>query len=125
VKKHGGPVIGLVMDEEAIPKTSEGRLRIAEKILTWAVERGISEEEVIIDPLALSAGADQQAVLTILETIRLIARELGVNVTLEASNVSFGVPGREDVNDIILITNLLLERDESAMLDIACYTQGS
>jgi 5-methyltetrahydrofolate--homocysteine methyltransferase len=137
VKQYGVAVIGLTMDEGGIPKTPSARLRIVEKILTQAVKHGIPQEDVIIDPLALSVGADQEAALITLESIRSIAGALGVNMTLGASNVSFGLPEREAVNDIflalaitagvtcpmvnpkrarraILVTDLLLGRDEFA-----------
>lgn len=146
-KEHGAAVIGLAMDEEGIPRTPQGRLVIAEKIVNRAVKQGIAAEDVIIDPLALSVGADQQAVLVTLETIRLISKELEVNMTVGGSNVSFGLPGREDVSSVflalaiaagvtcpianprrarraILIADLLLGRDEFGSRYIAHYRES-
>ncbi len=101
VKKYGGVVIGLTMDEEGIPKTAEGRVRIAEKILRRAEEYGIGREDVVMDALtlAISAGADARVTL---EAARRIKEELGVRTILGISNVSFGLPGREQLNAAFL-----------------------
>jgi 5-methyltetrahydrofolate--homocysteine methyltransferase len=148
VKEYGAALIGLTMDEGGIPNTPVERLGIAERILAQAVKHGIPEEDVIIDPLALSVGADQGAAVVTLESIRLISSSLGVNMTLGASNVSFGLPERHGVNDIflalaiaagvtcpladpkrarrvILVTDLLLGRDEFATRYISyCRQHG-
>jgi len=148
VKDHGAALIGLTMDEGGIPDTPEERLSIAERILAEAVNLGIPEQDVVIDPLALSVGADQGAAAVTLESIRLIATSLGVNMTLGAKNVYFGLPERQGVNDIflalaiaagvtcpladpkrarrvIVVTDLLLGRDEFATRYISyCRQQG-
>jgi 5-methyltetrahydrofolate--homocysteine methyltransferase len=97
-KQFGAAVIGLCMDEKGIPAASEGRMAIAEKILDRAAKHGIPMEDVILDPLAMTMGANSKAGLVTLQTIELIVREWGVNVTLGASNISFGLPDRKLVN---------------------------
>lgn len=98
VKEYGCAVIGLCMDEEGIPKEAPRRLEIARKILTTAEAYGISPEDVIIDPLAMTVGADHTAGVVTLEAIRLIRMKLGVNITLGGSNISFGLPERSLIN---------------------------
>jgi 5-methyltetrahydrofolate--homocysteine methyltransferase len=98
VAKHGAAVIGLANDETGIPETPQQRLEIATKIVSVAGDHGIGPEDVIIDPLAMTVGADTEAVTTTLETIRLIRDNLGVNMCLGASNVSFGLPERHVLN---------------------------
>jgi 5-methyltetrahydrofolate--homocysteine methyltransferase len=98
VAKHGAAVIGLANDETGIPETPEQRLEIATKIVRVAGEHGIPPEDVVIDPLAMTVGADTEAVTTTLRTISLIRDELGVNMCLGASNVSFGLPDRHALN---------------------------
>jgi 5-methyltetrahydrofolate--homocysteine methyltransferase len=102
VARHGAAVIGLANDETGIPETPEERLINARKIVTVAGEHGISAHDVIIDPLAMTVGADTEAVTTTLATIRLIRDELGVNMCLGASNVSFGLPQRHVLNAAFL-----------------------
>jgi 5-methyltetrahydrofolate--homocysteine methyltransferase len=98
VAKHGAAVIGLANDETGIPATPEERLKHARKIVSVAGDYGIAPEDVIIDPLAMTVGADTEAVTTTLATISLIRDELGVNMCLGASNVSFGLPERHALN---------------------------
>jgi 5-methyltetrahydrofolate--homocysteine methyltransferase len=102
VARHGAAVIGLANDETGIPETPQQRLEIATKIVTAAGDHGIPPKDVIIDPLAMTVGADTEAVTTTLETIRLIRAELGVNMSLGASNVSFGLPRRHALNAAFL-----------------------
>jgi 5-methyltetrahydrofolate--homocysteine methyltransferase len=97
-KEFGAAIIGLTMDENGIIHDPEKRLTIAEKILERAVKTGIKEEDVIIDPLAMAVSADSKACIVTLETIRLVHQKLGLNITMGASNISFGLPGREDLN---------------------------
>jgi 5-methyltetrahydrofolate--homocysteine methyltransferase len=94
VARHGAAVIGLANDETGIPETPQQRLDIARKIVSAAGDHGIPPEDVVIDPLAMTVGADTEAVKVTLEAIRLIRQELGVNMCLGASNVSFGLPQR-------------------------------
>jgi len=98
VARHGAAVIGLANDETGIPVTPEERLKHARKIVDVAGEYGIAPEDVVIDPLAMTVGADTEAVTTTLRTISLIRDELGVNMCLGASNVSFGLPRRHALN---------------------------
>jgi 5-methyltetrahydrofolate--homocysteine methyltransferase len=98
VARHGAAVIGLANDETGIPATPEERLKHARKIVRVAGDYGIAPEDVVIDPLAMTVGADTEAVTTTLATISLIRAELGVNMCLGASNVSFGLPRRHDLN---------------------------
>src|ERR671917_1183775 len=98
VAKHGAAVIGLANDETGIPETAQQRLEIAAKIVSAAGDHGIPPEDVVIDPLAMTVGADTEAVTTTLEAIRMIRDELGVNMCLGASNVSFGLPRRHELN---------------------------
>ncbi len=97
VKKYGGVVIGLTLDEEGIPSTAEGRIAIAQRILDSAARYGISSHRIIIDPLALTVSADQSAATVTLETIRILHAK-GIRTSLGLSNVSFGLPNREAIN---------------------------
>jgi 5-methyltetrahydrofolate--homocysteine methyltransferase len=98
VAHHDAAVIGLANDETGIPETPEKRLECARKIVSAAGDHGIAPHDVIIDPLAMTVGADTEAVTTTLNTISLIRDELGVNMCLGASNVSFGLPRRHTLN---------------------------
>lgn len=102
VKDRGAAVIGLTMDDNGIPKSAEERVAVAEKILERAARLGIPSEDVIIDPLVLTVGSDSKAALVTLQTIELLRKNLGVNVNLGASNVSFGLPDRPSVNQAFL-----------------------
>lgn len=102
VKKHGAAVIGLVMDESGIPETPDLRLQVAKKILERAQDHGISPEDVVIDPLVLPVGASPMAGRIVLETLRLVRAELGVNTVCGASNISFGLPNRPMLNAAFL-----------------------
>jgi 5-methyltetrahydrofolate--homocysteine methyltransferase len=97
-KEYGAAIIGLTMDDNGITHDPEKRLAIAEKILNRAVKTGIKAEDVIIDPLAMAVSADSKACIITLETIRLVHQKLGLNITMGASNISFGLPGREHLN---------------------------
>lgn len=102
VKDFGAAVIGLVMDDDGIPKDSASRLHVADKILESAARLGIPENDIVIDPLVLTVGADSDAGRVTLETVRLLNQELGVNINLGASNVSFGLPDRHTINQAFL-----------------------
>jgi 5-methyltetrahydrofolate--homocysteine methyltransferase len=146
VKKHGAAVIGMANDENGISMVPEERLALARKIIERARDHGIPQEDVIIDPIAMTVAADPTAGRITLETMRLIRDELGNNMTCGASNVSFGLPDRATVNAAFLpvamyagltcaITNplipevrrgvlasdLLLGRDEYAMRWIGAH----
>ncbi len=95
VKRYGAAIIALPNDEFEIPYEPERRLELARKVVDVATNHyGIALEDIVIDPLAMPIGADTSLVTKTLETIALIHDELGVNMTLGASNVSFGMPDR-------------------------------
>ena len=96
VKKYGGVVIGLTIDEKGIPEKSSERVKIAQKIYKEAAKYGIAKKNIIIDPLAMAVSSDSQAGLATIEAVRSIF-ELGGNTSLGISNVSFGLPNREFV----------------------------
>jgi 5-methyltetrahydrofolate--homocysteine methyltransferase len=102
VARHGAAVIGLANDETGIPETPQQRLEIARKIVSAAGDHGVPPEDVVIDPLAMTVGAATDAVTITLQTISLIRDELGVNMCLGASNVSFGLPRRHALNAAFL-----------------------
>jgi 5-methyltetrahydrofolate--homocysteine methyltransferase len=102
VKEYGVAVIGLTMDDDGIPNDAETRLAIAGKILERAGKLGIPADDVIIDPLVLTVGADSNAGAVTLQTIRLLREKFGVNINLGASNVSFGLPDRHTINQAFL-----------------------
>jgi len=102
VREYGAAVIGLTIDDDGIPKDSDRRVAIAHKIIERARSLGIPPEDVIIDCLALTLGADSNAGTVTLEAIRKVTEELGVNQTLGASNISFGLPDRVLVNHTFL-----------------------
>lgn len=102
IKEYGAAVIGLTMDESGISTDPEVRLGIAAKILERAAKLGIPAEDVVIDPLVLTVGADQKAGRVTITTIEMVRREFGVNINLGASNVSFGLPDRHTVNQAFL-----------------------
>jgi 5-methyltetrahydrofolate--homocysteine methyltransferase len=102
VKEFGAVVIGLTMDDDGIPSDPEVRLSIAEKILERAAKIGIPAEDVVIDPLVLTVGADSMAGSVTLQTIERVREALGVNINLGASNVSFGLPERHTINQVFL-----------------------
>jgi 5-methyltetrahydrofolate--homocysteine methyltransferase len=99
VKKHGAAVVGLVQDDEGIPKTPEKRLAVAKKIVERAEKMGIPREDIVIDCLSLAVGAEANSGIVALGTIKLIKEALGVNMTLAVSNMSFGLPDRELLNN--------------------------
>jgi len=146
IKKYGAAVIGLVQDEDGIPKDTEGRVRVAHKIVDRAEAAGIPREDLVIDCLAFAVGAEPASGAAVIEAIRRIKAELGVNMTMGASNVSFGLPDRELLNNafvvmataagatclivdvakvrsIILAADLVLGRDKRARRYIEAYRQ--
>lgn len=98
VKKYGGVVIALTLDENGIPETADGRLKIAEKIINRAKDFGIDKKNIIVDPLALTISADTSSALVTLEAIKEISSKLGVKTSLGVSNISFGLPNRSIIN---------------------------
>ncbi|MCP4141817.1 MAG: dihydropteroate synthase [Chloroflexi bacterium] len=145
-KEYGAAIIGLCMDDDGIPATPELRLKVAEKLIERAAKYGIPVEDVVIDPLAMTMGADHTAGLTTLKTIELIVAEFGVNITMGASNISFGMPDRKylnstymavaihtgltcpitnplvtEINTAVLATDLSLGKDEYGMRWIKAF----
>ena len=103
VKRHGAAVIALPNDEMEIPEEPARRLELARKIVDVATgSYGIATEDIVIDPLAMPIGADTSLALRTLETIALVREKLGVNLTLGASNVSFGMPDRGGIGAAFL-----------------------
>ena len=102
VKDRGAAVIGMAIGNEGIPPTAEGRLAAAGKIIERAAKMGIPAEDIIIDPLVMTVGHNSEAGLVTLKAIELITKEYGVNISLGASNVSFGLPDRHAVNSAFL-----------------------
>ncbi|MDP2916515.1 MAG: dihydropteroate synthase [Dehalococcoidia bacterium] len=102
VKEYGAAVVGLTQDDSGIPKDAAKIVAIARKIVERAEKAGIPREDVIIDCLALAVGANPDSALVVLEAIREIKAKLGVNITLGASNISFGLPDRVLLNTAFL-----------------------
>jgi len=102
IKKHGAAIIALPNDETGIPATAAERMIITEKIVRAVEKHGISLDDLVIDPLAMTVGADPEAVKITLETIYLIREKWGLNMTLGASNISFGLPYRHALNAAFL-----------------------
>lgn len=102
VKEYGAAVIGLTMDEDGIPKNAEKRVTIAHRIVKQAEAIGISREDIVIDCLNMPIGADNKCALEVIEAIRRVKAELGVNMTLGGSNISFGLPDRSLINTAFL-----------------------
>lgn len=148
VKEYGAAVVGLTQDDNGIPKNAATRVAIAEKIVNRAEQMGIPRENVIIDCLALAIGTEPLSVTTVLEAIRSIKTRLGVNMTLGASNISFGMPDRNTINysflalaieagitcpvvdtakvrASILATDLLLNKDKRARRYIQSFRERS
>ncbi len=98
VKKYGGVVIALTLDENGIPETAQGRVEIAKKIVDTAARYGIPKHDIVVDALAMTISTGWEAAAVTLETLRLLRDELGVYTSLGVSNVSFGLPQRENVN---------------------------
>ena len=104
VKKYGGFVVALTLDEKGIPSTVDGRMKIARKILLTAALYGINKKDIIFDPLAMTVSADKTSAITTLETVKKITEQLGCNTSLGVSNVSFGLPSRDLVNAAFFTT---------------------
>ena len=101
-KEYGAAVIGLTIDDEGIPKEAGKRVEIAHRLVEKAEEFGIPKEDIIMDCLCLTVGSDSNAGMETLEAIRRVREELGVNQTLGASNISFGLPNRLLLNQTFL-----------------------
>ena len=106
VKKYGGVVVALCLDESGIPETAEGRIAVAEKIYRTAASYGIAKEDILIDALCMAVSSDKNGALTTLETVKRITEEYGGKTVLGVSNVSFGLPLREQINSSFFLMAL-------------------
>lgn len=97
-KKYGAVLVCLCLDESGIPETVEGRLKIAEKIVTTAAEYGIPKKNLVMDALVLTISTGQDNANVTLETLRRIRYEMGLHTVLGVSNISFGLPDRSHIN---------------------------
>ena len=113
-KKYGGVVVALTLDENGIPATAEGRVRIAEKILKTAEEYGIEKKNIVFDTLAMTISADHTAGVATLRALKEIREKLGCHTSLGVSNVSFGLPCRDALNGVFFA--LALENGLSAAI---------
>ena len=125
VKKYGASVVGLTLDKRGIPPTCEERFKIAEKIVNKAKEYGIDKRDVYIDCLVLTASAQQAEVQETLKALRKVKEELGVKTLLGVSNISFGLPCREIVNETFLALALangldlpIMNPNSTGMMDV-------
>lgn len=114
VKKYGGLVVALTLDEGGIPETAEGRVAIAEKILATAKSYGIDKKDIIFDTLAMTISSDINSAKITLEALSYIKNELGCHTSLGVSNVSFGLPNRDAINGTFF--TLALENGLSAAI---------
>ncbi len=114
VKKYGGLVVALTLDEGGIPMDAEGRVEIAKKILLVAKEYGIDKKDIVFDPLAMAASTEPSAPRVALETLERIREELGCHTVMGVSNISFGLPARPVINAAFF--TMALERGLSAAI---------
>ncbi len=114
VKKYGGVVVALTLDENGIPNTAEGRVDIARKILKTAEKFGINKKDIIFDPLAMAVSANKNAAMVTLDAVKQIREDLGCHTSLGVSNISFGLPARNVINSTFYA--LALENGLSAAI---------
>ena len=98
VRKYGGVVVGLTIDEEGIPKDAEGRVRVAGKIINEAAKYGIDKKDIVIDVLTMTISSEKDGAKGTLEALKRVREEFGVRTVLGVSNISFGLPRRPIVN---------------------------
>jgi 5-methyltetrahydrofolate--homocysteine methyltransferase len=98
IKEYGAAVVALTQDDNGIPKDAKTRVEIAERIINRAVQMGIPASDIVVDCLALAIGADPKSAIIGFETINTVRQKFGVNMTLGASNISFGMPDRHLIN---------------------------
>ncbi len=98
VAKYGGMVVCLTLDEEGIPETAKGRVKVAEKIIAEAAKYGIGKKDLLIDTLTMTISTGQENAKTTLDALDYVRHSLGIHTTLGVSNISFGLPQREKVN---------------------------
>lgn len=114
VKKYGGTLIALTLDENGIPEIADGRIKLAKKIINTAQSYGIGKENLIFDPLAMTVSTSKESALVTLECIERITKELGCKTSLGVSNISFGLPTREILNSTFFA--LALDKGLSAAI---------
>ena len=102
VKKYGACVVGLTLDEDGIPSTAEGRFNIAKKIVERAEQYGIKRKDIFIDCLSLTVSAQQDEALETIKAIKMVKEKLGCKTILGVSNISFGIPNRQALNNTYL-----------------------
>ena len=115
VKKYGAAVLGLTLDDDGIPSSAEGRLRIARNIMEEAQKIGIPKEDVLIDCLVMTVSAQQEQAAETLKAVRMVREELGLKTVLGVSNVSFGLPSRQMINRTMLTMALMQGLDAPIM----------
>lgn len=131
VKKYGAAVVGLTLNKGGIPKKCDERLEIAKKILDRSVEYGIKKEDIFIDCLTLTSSAEQENAYETIKAVRMVKEQLGLKTTLGVSNISFGLPAREKLNQTFLALALsngldlpIINPNISEMVDtVYCYHQ--
>lgn len=106
VKKYGGAVIAVTLDENGIPETAEERVEIAKKIIARASEYGIGKNDIIVDPLAMAVSSDSKSANVTLEAVKTL-HDMGIKTSLGVSNISFGLPSRADVNAVFYTMAML------------------
>ncbi len=97
-KKYGSVVVCLCLDENGIPDSADGRIKIAEKIINTAAEYGIEKRDLIVDALTMTISTDKNNSIETLKAVKYIKEVLGVNTVLGVSNISFGLPKRDAIN---------------------------
>lgn len=131
VRKHGGVMVALCLDEAGIPETADGRLAIARRIFEEGAKYGFGKSDFVFDALTLAVSADKSAALVTLETVKRLTEEIGVNTVLGVSNVSFGLPNRPALNNAmytlakraglsaaIVNPSIIVETDDEAAFDV-------
>lgn len=114
VRRYGGVVVALCLDENGIPETADGRLAVAKKIYETAASYGIDKKDILVDALCMAVSSDKNGAMTTLETVRRVREELGGKTVLGVSNISFGLPMREHINSAFFL--LALENGLSAAI---------
>ncbi|MBN2238882.1 MAG: dihydropteroate synthase [Dehalococcoidales bacterium] len=117
IKEYGAAVVGLVQDDEGVPSDDDKRLKTANYILETAMKAGIAKEDVLIDCLAFAVGANTDSGPFVLKAIQRVRDELGLNQTIGASNISFGLPDRETLNTAFL--PMIMERGVTCLITSA------
>ena len=114
IKHYGAAVVGLAQDDEGIPKSTERRIAIAYKIVEACAKAGIPKEDIVLDVMTYAIGADPKAAKDVLNALRQIRTEIGLNMTMGASNISFGMPDRQILNNAWLA--MVIEAGGTALI---------